>query len=1170
MTIHSFFRHLFSAFLILSAVTGSPAQNRAVHDTQKISIQAHNKTVREVLEIIEKESVFRFLFNANLQSLNTLISIDFLNESIENILAYIFKGTDLTMSSMDNNLIVITNKESSHDSEQEKKLPLVTEPPPKQQNLDQSRFTVTGTVYFDKIPLAGAVVIVRGENTLCVTNRDGFYSISVPKSDTTTLVFSYIGMKTLHLALLNRQILDVELEEAAEVIEAAVVTGYREITADNYTGSATIITSQKIGTRVAASVEEVLRGVAPGILTASSGQPGEQNEVRLRGIGSMNADNQPLYVVDGVALDQINQTGDIEAASNILNTLNPSDIANITILKDAASAALYGSRGANGVVVITTKSGESDKLSFTLNIQSGISALKVFPQVVNGPQYAELWTEGQMHYLVQRQLAADGVSSRSGLIEELKRLYGDKHGYTFHDMNYNQWTKLARQDFNDFYAIPTPDGHHRDYDFFGADAAKLPNTDWFKEISRVAPFTKLNLSIQDASRSLKHYSSFEYFDQQGTIINTQLKRYALRVRMSSNADKQLITWGLNLSNSYSIQSGPRTGAYFSSPQYAALLLPTALPVYLEDKTYNFNFPNNIVSTTNNPVATAYENINDRPQTNITIQGWIQVNNIFPWLTFNSTNTVYYNLVRQHAYYNSEFGQGLLTNGMLTERDSHVRKLTSKNLFTADKTLGGKHRLTVIAGAEVEDWNNTFNQMNISNFSTNEKPSASMGSQMNAYIGGGSGYSLFSLLSDASYAFRYRYYLSASYRMDASSRFTPQHRVGNFWSVSGGWRVSNEPWFQENFKRINFLRIKGSYGVNGTLPSVYYSWREAYQADNYMGIPGASQGYLPNENLTWEGNRIWNVGLDLRMFKDRLKLTVEYYDRQSKDLLQDVYISLVSGYRTMLMNTEAGIKNRGLELDLSGTPISSHKHSLDFNFNLATLKSTYYGLQNQQLDALGRQIMANGYSVHTWYMYLFMGIDPETSSSLFLYHDENGNPYTSTSLTSSAVKVLDKQGIPKVSGGFSINYTFGPLSLSTLCSYGLGHYILDRIGSGVLATNGASNYSIGVEQLDRWTPDNPNSAFPIRLNRQTIVTSSSRWLRKGDYLKVRFIKMQYSIPQPVANFLKLSSASIYLQADNPFILSHIPGFDPELALSGYRHTYHYPPATTFIAGLTLNF
>jgi len=497
--------------------------------------------------------------------------------------------------------------------------------------------------------------------------------------------------------------------------------------------------------------------------------------------------------------------------------------------------------------------------------------------------------------------------------------------------------------------------------------------------------------------------------------------------------------------------------------------------------------------------------------------------------------------------------------------------TTTNLFTANQTWNRHHRLNVIAGSEFENRWTAFNHIEVRNFGNNLKPVVSMGAEVYNWTGGGTGRSQFSLLSSADYSYRLRYYVSASYRIDASSRFHPDHRFGNFWSVSGAYRVSNTPWFRDLVSRdlINNLRIRASYGENGALPSQLYHWRDGYTAGVYANNPSVAQTYRPTENLTWEKNRIWNIGIDARMFNDRIRFSAEYYDRKSRDLLQDVRISGTSGFRTMLMNTNAGIHNTGFEFDVRAIALNRGKHSLTTGFNLAAGKSIWYGLEVNERDGYNRQVRANGRNVHSWYTVEIDGIDPVTGLVLYVYLDEHGNRQTSISSANSPARVLG-QGLPKVSGSYTMEYGYGPWSLSVMCTYGLGHHIFDRIAMRN-ANLWANDFAISMEQYNRWTPDNPYAATPLRVRNSSTPSNTTQFLFKGDYLKVRNIRLQYSLPEKTASAMRMSTASVFVQAENPFIFSHIAGgYDPELSLDGYRHIGTYPTVSTFTAGVIINF
>lgn len=1152
-----FINHIAMRVALLTMLLMPVGGYAAAQDGGKgITVAMENTDLKSVIWQIERQSGITFIYNGEDIEKARISSVRIENKSVEEALALALKDTGFEVEKRNGTYVLIKSTSTQRN--------------------DRGRVAITGKVGDRQgEPLSGATVLLKGTTVWISTLADGSYTLHIPEESLHgTLVFSCIGMSPLEVPINNRTSISVMLENDLAQIENVIVTGYGNIVQDYYTGSATVLSASKIGDRAISSFEGALRGVLPGAMVSSTGQPGQEMEILLRGIGSMNAGNQPLYVVDGVVWDQVNMSGNENTPSNPLNTLNPNDIANITTLKDAASAALYGSRGANGVIVVTTKKGaESDRVNFTLNLQAGVSHMNAHPSLVNGSDYAGLWTEGKFHSLVQQEIMKqDGLSGtnlRNALVSELTKLYGDKDGYTFNGKNFNEWYKLARMDFNALFKMPNSDGSYTYYDYFGDDHDKLPSTDWFREISRVAPFIKANLQLQGGSKSINYFSSMEYLNQQGTIINSELKRYALRIKLGSDSDRQLVNWNLNTYMASTSQSGPLAGGQaYNSPHYAALLLPSVITPKLEDGSYNFYFPNNLLNSNHNPLASARENINEKPQMNINVIGGVKLN-LTDWLKFSSTGSLYYLGLRRKAYYNSEFGTGYSGNGELTERDVHRRKLTNTNMFFIEKAFRSRHRINISAGTELENLDYRYTQFTVKNFITNDHPNAGNGSVMDGWDGGGYGYSMFSLISKADYSYRYRYFVSGSFRQDRSSRFHPDYRTGNFWSVSGAYRITNEPFMKRFSGWLDLLRFKGSYGVNGTLPAEYYSWRNALTAVEYMSEAGAVSIDRSNRELTWEGNRIWNVAMDTRFLGNRVGFSIEYYDRRSSNLLQDVDVSLTSGYATMLMNTDAGIHSRGIEIDLNGRPVETENFKWDINFNLSTLKSTYYGLKNPQLDRFSRQIMENGADVYSWYLRESAGVDPETGLVMYAVTDEEGNRSVSSASTDSPLKIVGS-GLPKISGGITQTLSYKNWTLSLLFSYAWGHYIYDRVSASITANDGAYLYAIAESQLDRWTPDNLNASAPLRVNDSDPVTRSTRYLVKGDYIKLKNVQLRYTLPQRAVDFLKLKSVTVFLQAENPLRLAYLKDYDPEMSLTGYRYTDAYPTAAIYTAGVTMNF
>ncbi|MBD5200073.1 MAG: SusC/RagA family TonB-linked outer membrane protein [Bacteroidales bacterium] len=1034
-----------------------------------------------------------------------------------------------------------------------------------QQTTPASTAIVTGSVVdSDNEPLYGALVVEKGTNNSALVGSDGTYSIKVQNQAKAVLQFSFIGMKPQDVPVRNRSKIDVKLESNETQLSEVVVTGYGNVLKEAYTGSATVIAQKELENRPAGSFENLLAGVSPGLVTAGSGQPGDMAEVRLRGFGSLSSDNQPLYVIDGVVFDQMSTSGHSNAAANPMTTINPADIASISVLKDAASASLYGSQGANGVIVITTKKGSaSDRVKYSFSLQTGVAHVSssALPQMANSTQFRELWTEAQMHKLIYAKSSADFKTN-------LDNLYNNKLGYKLDGKNFYQWEKQARNDFNTVFRIPKPGGGYYDYDFWGADEDKMPNTNWFDEITRNALFQQYNLSISGGS-NVKYSLSLGYFDQEGVIRNSNLRRYSGRFSLTSDNRKKLINWGAQANASATEQSGPlTTGTNYNMPHFAALLLPAVVTPYLEDGSYNFQFPGGLLNTTHNPIASAKENIRKRPQLLLFGSAWLRVN-FTKWLDYRFDVATYYILGRRFDYFDQNFGSGYAVNGELTDYDSRRLKTTIKNMLNFNYTINERHRINAIAGVETIDFRQSYHSMVAVDFLNNNKPVASTGSEISSWTSSGYDYSQFSIISRADYSYRYRYFINGSFRQDRSSRLSPSARVGNFWSVSAAYRITNEhwKWIESIHDIVNNIKFKVSYGYNGTLPSSYYSWRTLYSGtQRYDSEHAMYQTFRASTDLSWEKNKIFNVGVDINLFNDRIKLTAEWYQRKSADLLQEVPVSQTSGYSTMLMNTSAGINNKGFELDIKAN-ILDGQFRWDVGFNLATLSAKYYGLDQDVIDT---HLMRNGESVSTWYMYKFAGIDSFTGSVLYYGLDENGNDIISSSENPSFRRIVGK-GIPSVTGGLNTNFGFRGWELSALFSYGWGHHVLDSRASTRTMTDGVNiYYNMDVRELDRWTPDNIFASNPIRRNGASSSGTSTRFLHKGDYLKLKSIRLQYLFPSRTFRKIGISNLSLFGQVENLFVLTEMKGYDPDLQIDGYINAARYPSATTYSLGLNLNF
>ena len=1156
-------------FALLLAAVPAMAQGQL---SQKVSVELTGVTLHDVLLSIEKQVDFKFMVgSADAASVN-VPSVNMKDATVKEVLDAVLEGSDLEYDLK--NGVIVLKRRAVVKPQEEPEVEVAPEVEEKERvkrdgktiepvlNPVGRRITVNGHVQdVAGLSLPGATIIQSGSNNNATVADDaGDFTITVPEDATIELIL--FGMKTEVVAVNGRTKINVTLKEDAIAIDEVIVTGYGSITKEAYTGSAVTVTSKSLEDRPIGSIDEAFRGNVVGALTNASGQPGEKGDLILRGFGSIEGNNQPLYVIDGVAYDLDNVSGSDNTASNALATLNPADIESVTVLKDAASASLYGSRGANGVVVITTKSGKAgDKMRIDLNLQAGFAYMTDMPDMVNGREYADLWVEGQMHSLINNY-----TGERSRLVEELKGLYGNKSGYKFEGKNWYEWRKLAQDAFNTKYMMPTPNGGYRKYDYFGDDYDKLPDTKWFDEITRLAPFVNTSVSMRGGLQALSYYASMEYYNQQGTVINSELERYTLRMRLRQDAESRFFSWGLSAYMAYINQTGPNVGgSLYAAPTYAATLLPAVVPSRLEDGSYNFAFPDNLLNGTHNPLANAYENINQRPQVSVTVSGDFTFR-FTDWLSFTSKNSIYYYNFRRRVYNDKDFGSGLLVDGQLLERNVHRRKLVSTNTLLANKSWRNGHTLSAAMAFEAEDLKYENVSLTVGGLGQDDYPYVSNASNVSSFSGDGYEYGMCSVVAKADYNYKSRYLVGASYRMDWSSRFAPEYRLGNFWSLSGGWDIAKERFMARSRRYVSQLKIKGSYGINGNQPNQMTYWQDLYNSVRYNNEHGVISNYRYRPELTWEGNEIWNVGIDGTFFNNRLDVGIEYYERKSSNLLEWKKTSASSGYNQMLINNDkAGIMNRGIEFTAKYNVINRGRWIWDLSLNLAKFSSKYYGLDLEYLT--GSQIVANGLNVHTWYVRETAGIDPDTGSLLYVnYEKDTGKRYLSTS-TAEAPYTTDKQGVPKISGGITSHLVWHRFELDILFTYGLGHWL--RSNTGV--NDGGNNNGVASIQLDRWTPDHVNATAPMRINSSVGVDGNvTRFLYRGDYLKIKNIKFRYRVNKELYRKWGMDFAAIGFQVENPYVFCSVPDYDPETSVSGYRHSDRYPTSTTYTMSLYIRF
>ncbi|MCF8347104.1 MAG: SusC/RagA family TonB-linked outer membrane protein [Bacteroidales bacterium] len=859
---------------------------------------------------------------------------------------------------------------------------------------------ISGTVVdTDGNPLIGVTIVnKRNPSEGVITDINGKFTINVSKGD--VLVFSYVGMKTQEITIEGQSELLISLEIESREISELMVIAYGVAKKESFTGSASVVSNEKIESRPVSSFTAALAANSSGLLINTSGQPGDPEVVRIRGTGSFNASNAPIYVIDGVVVNMTDLSRLSSVDASPMATINPSDIASVTVLKDAAASALYGSRAANGVIIISTKQGQEGKTRYNLDVQYGVANGLYSKPMANKDQFTDLWITGELH----RIMGIDAIFTGLSQTDYIKSTYENENTYDY-------YLERARQNFMTTYAI-----NGEEYDFWGDGYDAYPETDWYDLVSRQGGTRKINLSASGGQNGLTFFASGEYFNQIGTIIGSDMSRYSGRVNVSSKTNK--ILWvGANLAMSYYNQNGPLNGNLYANPLRAAANIPPVVPAYVEGKP-NLDLPGDILNNYN-PLAIMDMNIYKAYTYRNMANVWLQLNLLEGM--FLKTTLGYDN--RPHTdirWENATIGTGAGYDGRYQEIQTTRRTLTSSTILNYTRTIGEKHNLGGLIGWEVANTHTNYLGGVSTVYASNYTPILSAGTTPTEAIGWYNNDDMASALSRLTYNFDNRYYIEASYRADASSRFGPKSRWGNFYSASGSWRFG-----QENFvKNLGWLtdgKFRASYGINGTLPDVLYAYQPTYDlGHDYYNLSGAREISVANEYLSWEQSRNYNVGLEVKFFNGRIFASAEYYNRFVDGLLFDRQISRTTGFTSALVNM-GSMKNQGFEYTLDIYPVRTSDFTWNIILNLSKNVNVITELENDDIGTTN--IDKEGYSEGSLYLPEWAGVDSETGSPQWYHVDENNGEKTITTDYSEATRQIIGHREPLYYAGISTRVSY---------------------------------------------------------------------------------------------------------------------------------------------------
>lgn len=1022
--------------------------------------------------------------------------------------------------------------------------------------------------------LIGVNIQVKGTTRGAITDINGYFSIEAELQD--SLIFSYIGYKTQTVPVDGRTQIHVVMEEDVSQLDEVIVVAYGTSTRGTYTGAATVIDSREIQDIPTTTFQNALVGKAPGVQVASSsGQAGATTSIRIRGIGSMNASNEPLYVVDGVPVNSGNTgqlSGYIYATNNVMNSINPSDIESITILKDAAASSLYGSRAANGVVLITTKKGKLGKPKFTLRSSVGFTP----SWATDNYEPAGTQENVDMLYRVFHDYnTGRGISEADANADALRRLNVkfNQHGYFFE----TDGTALTEH----VHIRGMTDGIvNREGQYF----------DWEDALFRTGVYQTNDISVSGGDESTRYYSSLSYTKDLNRIKINEYDRITGRVNLTQKIGR-LVEFSSNINISSSDLTGFNDTRNLSSNYYLqtrnllwGLYWPTD---YKTGEPWTARYgsygQNNIYydNEWENSGKTLRLSANEALQVNI-LPG-LHARTVF---SYDNTRT------KDHIYYSANHFNGSNSNGTVSEMTTTYSKLVSSTTLNYDQVFGA-HRLGLLAGFEAEK-----NETDFQRSTGNDLPSSALHTvatagelDANAYFWGNS---IMSYLSRAEYSFDDRYYLSASFRRDGASKLGPDTRWGNFYSLSGAWRLDKES-FLAQVNALSNLRLRASYGVNGTLPSPDFGWRSltAYGI-SYMEQAGGGISTIADANLTWETNYTTNIGLDFGFFEERLSGSIEYFTRDSRDLLQSVPISRVTGFSSTLKNV-GEINNRGLELSLGGDLIRTNLIRWGVQVNASFIRSEVTRLYRAEgeeegadiiwydptgSDARAQYIFREGESTLAFYGYEWAGVDPENGNNRWFVNDPN-DPTVGEFLIDGrgasyawqdANYILIGDGIPKVFGGFGTDLEFKGITLGANFIYKIGGDLYDGASKDVVDDGYYWERIRAQYQYDNmWTAENPTRSLPRieGFDPTDAIQFSSRNLYDASFLRLKNITLAYNLPLSLINRLGIDNTRIYFNGTNMLTFSKYKLADPEVNQYSTRG-WETPYGKTFTFGIEIGF
>ena len=974
----------------------------------------------------------------------------------------------------------------------------------------------------------------------------------------------------------------VFLKSNTELLDEVMVVAYGTAKKSAFTGSATVVGSEEIGKIQSSNVANALTGKVAGVqLNTSSGQPGATTpSIRVRGISSINAGNDPLIILDGAPYD-----GD-------LNNISSQDIESMTVLKDAASNALYGARGANGVIIITTKKGTSGQARVTVDAKWGSNsrATQDYNFIKSPAQYYEMYYGALKSYFMNEQgmtEAAAHVSANTNMLSS-----GDYGlGYNVYTIPQGQYLIGTNGKLNPNATL----GNVVSYN--GQEYTVMPDN-WLDEAYSHGLRQEYNVSVSAGTDKSSFYASISYLNNEGITANSDYERLTGRLK----ADYQVKEWlkfGANMSYThFDANSLGEDGSSNSSGNifaYATQIAPI-YPLYVRDGQGNimkdsngitvYDFGNNNAGMSRpflsggNAYAANLLDTNNAEGNAMTATGFAEVRFLKDF-KFTWTSGVAIDETRSTSFTNPYYGQYASSNGIPSK--AHTRNLSYNHQQLLNwKRSFGSNNLEIMLGHESYRSKYYYlyaSKSNVFDPNNTELAGAITENGSDSYV---TDYNTEGYFGRAQYDFAEKYFLSGSYRRDASSRFHPDNRWGNFWSAGAAWIISKEDFFDVNW--VDMLKIKASYGSQGNDNIGNYLYVNTYEIVNAGGSPAANPSTMGNKDITWETNGNFNAGFDFELFKGRLSGTVEYFFRKTSDMLFSFPLPPSFGYTSYYANV-GDMTNQGIEAEFNATAIKTNDFTWDINLNLTHYKNKISYLPEERktmvVDGVpgyssGNYYYGEGEPLFTYRIKKYAGVSEDGQAMYYKnVKDEAGNVIGQEATTKydEADYYLCGSALPDVYGGFGTSLSYKGFDLSADFTYQIGGLVYDSDYASLMAPPTASSKGTNfhADLLNAWTPENTSSNIPrFQFGDNYATASSDRFLTKASYLSLQNLNFGYTLPANVTRNVGIEKVRVYLTADNVWVWSKRQGLDPRQSISGSVTNSYYAPMRTISGGITLTF